>query len=386
MHILLVNQSSGHLFNPIAAALLRRGHRVTLLAGSVDGPIGNGTMAGLERLQWLRGVPYRRETSLGRLLTWGLFTVQLALLLLRRRRHFDRVLLVSNPPTTALLARWLLGRYALLLYDLYPQVLRDMGLLRPDHWPYRCLNRAMAAAVVRAELVVVLSVAMRQEVIESCAAAARQPPPSHRLQVVPPWADRHLFHPPGPTSGPAPAMAGWVILYGGNVGLTHPLDPLLLAVDQLAERWPIRLDLVAGGARLRSLYQRWQGHGAIRFLPLEPPAEHARRLQTVQLAAVCLEPEASAASLPSKTFAALACGTPLLVIARADSALVQIVEEHGCGLWAEPHDHEGLVGHLEALIADGARLERMRQSALAATRAFSSNRADDLVAGWLSTE
>ncbi len=381
MRILLVNQSSGHLFHPIVAALVRRGHQVTLLAGSIDGPMEHGGRSGAGTLQWRKGVAYRRETTRERLLTWGLFSLQLGLLLLRQGRRFERVLLVSNPPTTALLARWLLPRYALLLYDLYPHVLRDMGLLQPSGWPYRLLNRAMGGAMARAELVVVLSAAMQQEVINGCSTAGQPPPP--RLQVVPPWADDQLFQPAAPgTSAADPGS--FVLLYGGNIGLTHPLDSLLAAVDQLAHSQPIRLDRGAGGARLRSLRERWHGHGAIRFNPLEPPQEHAERLRRVQLAAVCLEPDASAASLPSKTFAALACGIPLLVIARSDSALVQIVEQHGCGIWAEPHDREGLVQQLAALIGDAPRLAELRQKALRASQAFSSRRADALVDAWLA--
>ncbi|MFN7228148.1 MAG: glycosyltransferase [Synechococcaceae cyanobacterium] len=380
MRILLVNQSSGHLFNPIVASLLRRGHRLTFLAGSIDGPIPAGSPTAPGELEQLQAVAYRRETALLRLITWGLFSLQLALLLLRRGRRFDRVLLVSNPPSTPLLARLLLPRYALLLYDLYPQVLRDMGMLRPTGWAYRLLNRAMAAAVGRAELVVVLSEAMRQEVIEGCRAGGQAAPGPERLLVVPPWADGQLFQ---PAAAPPAADGPWVVLYGGNLGLTHPLDPLLEAVANLSRQHPIRLELVAAGARLRALRQRWQNHGAIRFLPLEPPAQHGRRLQTVQLAAVCLEPQASGASLPSKSVAALACGTPLLVIARADSALVQMVEQHRCGIWVEPEDRQGLEHQLAELMADPRRLARLRNHALEASAAFSDRRADDLVERWL---
>jgi hypothetical protein len=99
---------------------------------------------------------------------------------------------------------------------------------------------------------------------------------------------------------------------------------------------------------------------------------------------VCLEPEASAASVPSKTFAALACGTPLLVIAGRGSTLVQLVEEHGCGLWAEPDDVGGLVAQLEVLMAEPTRLECLRARALAASANFSHTRAAGLVDELLS--
>ena len=74
----------------------------------------------------------------------------------------------------------------------------------------------------------------------------------------------------------------------------------------------------------------------------------------------------AAASLPSKTFTALACGTPLVALAPTDSALAALVQQHGCGVVVPPGPTAG--AELAATIISLARdPDRRRQLAAAAT-------------------
>ena len=376
--LLLVNQTIGPLFADLVVAAQRR-HSVVVF----------------------RGLVYRRSPALVRLLTWTGYAFQLAGHLLVHGRRYQRLLVVSNPPLAPLLAPLARRPYALLLYDLYPQVLAQLQPRQPWLryslgllvWLWQAANRAVFA---RAERVVTLSDAMAAELRPAFATEALW---RRTVRVIPPWADTTLLC-PDPVAGHTfrrqhkldPARL--LITYSGNLGLTHPLEPLLEAVARMpaGDPPPAQLLLIGQGPR-RAALQRLATALALppsrlRFLDPLPYEELAASLSAADLAVVALDGPAAAASLPSKTFSALACGTPLLVLAPAGSALAELVQRHGCGLVVEPGPAAAaqLAVAISALAADPARLQAMAAMAHAASRAYTPANAERLLDAWLASQ
>lgn len=417
--LLLVNQSVGPLFMGVVSAAARRAPVDLLLGGSsVPAPAEVCTLAGL---------PYRRQPAWRRLLTWGGFSLQLTGRLLAERLagllgrgRYGRLLVVSNPPLAPLLAP-LAGRpYALLLYDLYPDVLEQLDphlQASPPHGPvpgrraagstakhlllkllsclWRLANRQVYA---RAERVITLSPGM---------AAALKPCFSDPLswertvRVVPPWADTSLIRPVPPAENLFRRQQGlegnFVVLYSGNLGLTHPLEPLLEAGVALAGRRshpaesepPIALVLIGNGPKRAALERQAARHpGApVRFLEPLPIEQVSHSYSAADLAVVCLDGPAAQASLPSKAFTALATGTPILALAPPSSELAALVERHRCGLVVPPGPGAAatIASLLPQLAADPERCAAMARQALAASRAYGPANAERLIDLWLGT-
>ena len=343
------------------------------------------------------GLRYRRTPAAARLLTWAVFSLQLAWHLFWHGRRYSRLLLVSNPPIAPLLAPLARRPYALLLYDLYPQVLSQ---LQPRHALQRralvllvqLWHAANRPVFARAERLFTLSAAMADQLRPCFASEALW---QARVQVIPPWADTSQLQP-----SPAAARAfrhahgiqGLLLSYSGNLGLTHPLEPLLEAAALLTARpnpAPVQVLLIGDGPKRSRLQQQaralqLRAHH-LRFLQRLPYSELAGSLSAADLAIVALDGPAAAASLPSKTFNALACGTPLLALAPTDSALAQLVQRHHCGLVIEPGPAapRQLAAAITQLLDDPAQLQQLAANALAAAGHYTPANAEQLLEAWL---
>jgi colanic acid biosynthesis glycosyl transferase WcaI len=369
----------------VVSAARARGH-VTLMYGSSSVPVPEGVKP-LSRLV------YERSSAWNRLATWLGFSLQLAWHLLRHGSRYERLLVVSNPPFAPLLAPLARRPYSLLLYDLYPQVLQQLSCERRPPAPLRLLihswhwlNRQVYR---RAERIYTLSAGMAQA-LQPCFVSPAEW--QARVQVIPPWADADQLFPHPPASNPfrdQHHLEGKLLLiYSGNLGLTHPLEPLLDASQRLQSLLPLfRLLMIGEGPKRQRLEHQANGLQLANVCFLDPLPLDAlpASLSAADLAVVALDGPAAAASLPSKTFSALACGTPLLVIAPHHSALAQLVHQHRCGLVVQPGPAaaQEIATLLTSLATQPGRLAKLAANALAASRYYTSANAGRLVDAWL---
>ena len=372
--LLLINQSVGSLFEDVVTAGERLGDVAVF-----------------------QGVAYSSASTITRQLTWILFSIQLAWYLFWRGRRYSHLLVVSNPPFAPLLAPLARRPYSVLLYDLYPQVLDQ---LQPHHPLQRralglvmlLWHEANRRVFLKAERIFTLSSSMAEQLKPYFPTEALW---RERVLVIPPWADTANI-----CRQPAAAqifrhkygVRGLLLSYSGNLGLTHPIEPFLEACALLeAQPTPpqVQMFLIGDGAKRASLQK--QAHSLhlppsrLRFLDRLPYNELSASLSAADLAVVALDGPAAASSLPSKTFNALACGTPLLALAPTDSALAQLVLQHNCGVVIEPGPSASkqLVDLVMRLAANPAVLQKLASNALAASHHYTSKNADRLVEAWL---
>jgi len=383
--LLLVNQTVGPLFADVVAAAARRG-AVTLMAG---GRLPSSLRSSLPVLRWQRGPAYRRTSAPVRLLTWGAFCLWLVWRLWRDPGG-GPLLVVSNPPLAPLLAPLARRPYSLLLYDLYPQVLAGLGpgprlALAPLIAVWGWLNRRVYG---RAERIITLSEPMARALRPCFATEAAW---ARAVRVVPPWGA------PLPPAAPEAVAAfrcrhgtagALLLVYAGNLGFGHPLEPLLEALALLPPPGARLLVVGEGGRRpqLQRLVHRRGLQGQVHFLAPLPAEGLAVALAAADLAVVALAGALAAASLPSKAFTALAAGCPLLAIAPAASALADLVQRHGCGLLLPPGPGapQRSAAALAALARDPQQRRRLARGARQAALRHSPDRADDLIRLWLS--
>lgn len=374
--ILLVNQTSGFLFQDIVQSVSR-----------------------YNSVQIYCGLPYKRSSSFSRIYTWLFYSAKLAIHLLFHGRRYSKLFVVSNPPFAPLLAPLSLRPYALLLFDLYPVVLAQ---LKPKHLFQRITLYILANfwslfnhyVCSRADRVFTLSEAMADQLRSYFPTDADW---SDRVVVIPPWSDTKNMH-PCPEAAQVfrsrYGIRGLLLCYSGNLGLTHPLETLLEACALLNNFSPlpsIQMLLIGNGSKLLSLQR--QAHefqlpqSILRFLDPLPYSDVPASLSAADLAVVALDGPSANASLPSKTFNALACGTPLLALTPVNSALAQLVLEHNCGFVIEPGPEAArqLVDLIIYLIENIKELKHLAINALSASYFYTSKNADRLVENWLGS-
>lgn len=386
LRLLLVNQTVDSLFRDLLVTANEEGV-VTLFAGSssVELPAA---------VRWRKGIRYRRQSAILRLLTWLGFSLQLSLYLLSRGRSYDRLLIVSNPPFAPLLAPWGRRPYGLLLYDLYPQVLQQLTPTQQRGWRLQGLRyiTALWQAVNRR----VFSQAVAVYTLSPGMAEALKGSFSNlqvwhdRVRVIPPWIDPQL-QPLSASENPFwtthQLSAAFLLIYSGNLGLTHPLEPLLKAAEQLQDH-PFQLLFIGQGAKRSRLEKsaRQRHLRNVRFLDPLPYANLNQSYSAANLAVVCLDGPAAQSSLPSKTFTALALGTPILAIAPPDSDLAKLIQNQGCG-WVIPPDEkapDAIAKLIRTLTTQPQLLLTAKTNAQATAADYTVKNAKCLVNDWLS--
>lgn len=184
--------ATGQLLDDLTARLAARGLQVQILSGMPAYAFNTSDASRIEfqpnrcirRTQASRFWPQRIR---GRAINGILFCLRIALRLLRYSRRGDLIVYTTEPPYLPLLGWFLhcLTRtpYLVLLYDLYPDVLVELGVLSSGSalvrlW--RQFNRWMFAA---AEELIVLSEPMAERVRSSAPGVAS------KLSMIPSWAD-----------------------------------------------------------------------------------------------------------------------------------------------------------------------------------------------------
>lgn len=359
--------ATAQLLGDLAEGLAARGHRVTVITSRPPG-------GQVPRTELRNGVRIVRLscTRLGRfhvalrVLDFALFHLLLQLRLLVELRRGTTLAVWSDPPLAGV-AAWPVAalRSARLFHyaqDIYPEIAmrlsphplaaRFLGLLRiPRDFAWRhsagcvVLGCDMAALVRHRRL------------------------PADRIRILPNWAPRGLAEAkPGES---AAFRASWgfgdelVVMYSGNIGRVHDLEPVLRLAERLRDADRIRFVFVGGGAARAPLEQeaRRLRLENVRFLPSQPRAALASSLSAADIHLVTLKPGCESAVFPSKLYGVAAVGRPVLFIGPGNSEIAQLVAARRMGLVFERTELDSLADALRQLASDRvARAELARNA------------------------
>jgi glycosyltransferase involved in cell wall biosynthesis len=353
--------ATGQLLDDLTARLARDGLQVQVLTGMPAYAYNRSDAARIEfhpnrcirRTNASRFWPQRVR---GRAVNGILYCLRISLRLLRYSRRGDLILYTTEPPYLPLLG-CLLHRltrtpYVVLLYDLYPDVLVELGVLPANHWLVRLWRQYNGWMFASAQELIVLSEPMSERVRRWVPQAAE------KIRVIYSWADPERIH-------PRPKVDNWfvqkhqlqqcfTVLYSGNQGRCHDLVTVLAAALLLRRDPQVQFLFVGSGpqnGRLRQLVRDW-GLANCRFLPYQDLEDLPYSLASADLALVSLSIEAEGLVAPSKLYGHLAAGTPIAAITPSNSYLRQLVETHHCGRWFANGDADGLANWIQQLKAD----------------------------------
>ena len=353
--------ATGQLLDDLTTRFAARGLQVQVLSGMPAYAYNRSDAKRIE-FQPNRFIRRTRASRLwplrisGRAFNGILFCLRITVRLLRYSRRGDLILYTTEPPYLPLLG-WLLHRltstpYLVLLYDLYPDVLVELGVLPASHGLVRLWRQFNRWVFSDAQQLIVLSEPMADRVRAYAPAAAA------KLTVIPSWADPAQIH-------PRPKAENWfairhqltdrfVVLYSGNQGRCHDLVTVMAAALLLRQQPDVLFLFIGKGPqhqRLLELVHDW-GLGNCRFLPYQELIDLPYSLAAADLALVTLGIEAEGLVAPSKLYGHLAAGTPIAAVTPASSYLRQLVEKERCGRWFANGDAQGLADWILELKAD----------------------------------
>ncbi len=357
--ILAINQVTSVLFRSVIEGLAHAGADVTLLTGSLESPRQR------RPFRVLPAVSLQRDSVPRRIWTWMHFALRALTAMAARPRHL--AFLVTNPPLTPWLGplmRRLFGvRYAVLVYDIYPDLMERMGMIRPGGLISRLLHHLTRECYRHAECVITLGECMGRTVEAAMPRGCQTP-----VHIIPNWADTDLFRPLPRQENPFIAEHGLaeklVVMYSGAFGASHGVEKIVEAAEMVIDLVDVHFVLIGGGTCEKEIHRLVQKKALpnLLLLPWQPIEKTPRSLAAADCQIVSLQTEFAGLSVPSKTYSALAVGAAVLAVSPPETAVTQTVRRHKCGLVIPPGRSDGLAEAVRAIHGDPALLQQMKRN------------------------
>ncbi len=301
----------------------------------------------------------------GKAINGVLYALRAALHLFRARNRNNVLLVTTAPPFLPLLGYLLFllfkTPYICILYDLYPDIAIALGVLPKRHWLARLWQNLNQKVWRNAKGIVVLSPAMKRQVLASC------PLIGDKVSVIHSWSDPDWIVPIAKQENWFAWKHGLVtkftVLYSGNLGRCHDMDTILEAARILRDE-PIQFVCIGAGAKRDDLIESVKQLGLNNFLFLPYQDKHVLpySLTACDLSLVTVDERTENLVTPSKLYSALASEKPIAAICCQDSYLRELISEADCGNSFENGDSNGLAQFIRLLSRDAQLAERMGKS------------------------
>jgi len=310
---------------------------------------------------------YDNSSYRSRLKTWLSYSAA-AMKLGIRLRGSPVVVVTSNPPFGPFIGYFLRKvrrfRYVIRVLDVYPDAILQAGLAKgffraiPFGW-----ELSSRIAFQHAERVITLGECMAERVQRFMAA-------QQRVDIIPDWVDTERISPIAKANNwfakEHNQLGVLTVLYSGNLGVTHDIEGVFSAIEQLEGDPRIQFLFVGGGARRGEIIARLKERKNCRILANQSEEVLPYSMSSGDVALVLLGDSGRGVSMPSKTYHMMASGAAVLGISSGDNDLKRTIEYHGAGLNLEPRDDAGIVKAIKRFASDPVFLEQCRQNSRAA--------------------
>lgn len=369
--IVLVNQSSGYLMVDIVNAYASKYNEITLIAGSIkqnERKLNNEVK--VDKI-----LAYNRTSGIKRVLTWLWGTLQIFFKLLFKYRGWY-VVYVTNPPMSYLLALLLKNRFSVIVYDIYPDTLANIGI-KPSNFFFRKWVNWNEKIFVKADKVFTLSEGMKKQLMnygsEDKIVAISNWPASSKLQPI----DKHVNH----FISEYNLSNKFVVLYSGNIGKTHNVEYIIETAKALRKYENIHFMIIGEGGKKKILEDKVSEYrlNNCTFLTWQNTDKLPYSLASADVAVITLNDETSSLSVPSKTYNLLAVGVPLLCIASEKTELYQLVSKYNNGKCYDKNDIQGMVNFILELYNNTELKAELSNNSLKASTHFTYKNAEKYV-------
>jgi len=349
------------MYSGLAADLATRGHRLLVITGqphyAAEAKRGRLRLYSTERSGNVAIVRIfvprlKRQSLCNRLLVLALFNLLGSLYLLLAPRA--DVALVTSPGIEEWLmiciAHWKHIPYHFRIHDLYPEIAIRLGLFGPGAASTALIGWVENKAIEWARTVSVVTNAFKQYL-------ERAGIPASKIAVVPDWVDTsHIF--PSSRSNAFSREHGldgkFVVMYGGNVGLSQNLEILVEAARLLKDHNNIVILIIGEGAakeRVLELNTAYRLKNVI-FLPFQAPESLNEIYAAADVGFVSLRPGLSPEWCPAKTYTIMASGRAVLAAVDDGSETAALLCRTGAGVCVRAGAAEPLADAILTLARD----------------------------------
>jgi colanic acid biosynthesis glycosyl transferase WcaI len=292
----------------------------------------------------------------------ALFTMRVFVALLLRLRRGDVALTVPAPfmlpYAVAAAARLKRARSALIMHDLYPDVLVMAGLLRSSSFLAKAIRGANALMFRALNAVIIIG-----RDTEALLLRYKGVTPD-KIRFIPNWATLAPGVRPILPDNPyrRSHAARFLVGLSGNLGFTHDPDVVFDAARLLRDDPDIHFLLSGWGIGFERLRQMQSDESLpnVTLVGRVPEQDLEQLLAAADIWLIPYRRDLAGISVPSRFYNLLAIGRPVLLLSEANAEAALTVSEHGLGWVVEPGNPDALARtiRLASRSVDSSRAER----------------------------
>lgn len=321
--MIFINQSFGHLSSDTVNQFIENGEEIVVIAGSDVEMIADS-----KNLRIIKCVSYNRKNTFTRFFSWILFFIQSIFYVTKYRSNHKEIFIVSNPPILFFIPLIFRKKtYFLLVYDLYPDVLK-IKFKKNYYKTFKFWEKVNKIVFANAKIVFTIGENMKNSISEYVEKS--------KIEVIYNWAnknydsvdlnnERQLF----------PELKEKIlVLYSGNMGATHDFSVVCEYIKMFEEiNSKVFFLFVGRGSKLSEIkkFVNEKKLSNVGFVEKLPFSEYVALLKISKFGIVTLDKEMETFSVPSKTFSYLNAGLPVLNFTSMNSEVYTLIAKHNIG-------------------------------------------------------
>ena len=288
--------ATGQLIQELATQLGSENIEVSVFTGQPGYAFSEATAPAKEKVE---GVSVKRSRAsglwsgriTGKAVNGVLFCLRVALHILRHRKKNDVLLITTAPPFLSVVgyvANLVCGvPYVCLVYDLYPDVATEFGLISASHPIAKLWDWINGLVWKRAKSIIVLSETMKSRITD------KHPQVDSKIAIIHNWAKADWIKPLAKKQNWFARQHGidrkFTVMYSGNLGRCHDVETILGTIELLRDE-PIQFVFIGAGAKheiCRQKVAEW-GLDTCTFLPYQDRKNLPYSLTACDLALVSI--------------------------------------------------------------------------------------------------
>ncbi len=366
--IVFINQWTNHSTKDIINAYATMYNDVALIAGIIS---KSGRTLN-DKVKVRRIMKYQKHSSITRLLSWIIASIQIIILVRTKYRGYH-LFLVSNPPTTAFLPRFCKNSYSVQILDIYPDTLVASNFISEKSWLNRLWVKQNRKYFTGATNLFTISKGMAKTMSQYCdiekIKVVYQWPPFFNDAKIDKSANKFIL---------SHSLSGkFIVMYSGNIGVGHHVDILVEVAQLLKDRPDIVFTIIGDGFNksvVENKVKEYQLQNCL-VLPMQDTELFQHSSQAADISVVSVSRDLASLMIPSKTYNIINNHIPILCITEGESELSELVTSRKIGECFSPFQTEKIADYIVALKQDEHRVKQLKSNLASCAREFSIDNA-----------
>ncbi len=376
--IVFINQSTGYLTIDIINSFAKHYDEVALIYGNIRVQ-DVGIDPKVKKVQVLKK---SRRSHITRFIAWFAASVQIFFILLFRFRKYE-FFYFSLPPFSYLGSLLLKNKFSLLMFDVYPDVLKVLNI-KENNFIYKIWAAWNKKLFAKAHRVYTIG--------HSLAGLMAQYAPQKKIHVIPLWTGLAHVHPVPKEENPFiqehTLYGKFIVQYSGNIGGTHNIEALIEAARLLKEQKDILFLIIGRGLKVPLVSRLIEEYGLdnCMLLPFQPDEVIRCSIAAADISVVLIEDKIADVSIPSKVYNIMAVGSGILSISPAGSEINKLVKQYNIGASFQKEETQQMAEYILTMKNSPELMKQYSANAIAASINYTAANADKYLEIYLQNE